>query len=137
MWAGAEIAVAMVCLGVPTLRPLYLKQRGLSIGYADRDHSRPDEALPRFTMIDQKPTAFEPSGRDSSSSHTKVEASGSTVARPPSAHLREPTCYDSVDEIFSLYDQNQNQHQSQNSGIIWVKSEVQVSRGDANWPLKN
>ncbi|OIW23922.1 hypothetical protein CONLIGDRAFT_116202 [Coniochaeta ligniaria NRRL 30616] len=150
VWAGAEIAVAMVCLGIPTLRPLYLKKRGMSIGYAGRDHSRADEVLPQFTMIDHKPPVFDASGRDSTSCHTDVEAcrggsgggSGSggenAPARPPSAHLRgEPSRYDSVDEIFSLYDPDQNQHPNQNTGVIWVKSEVQVSRKDADWPLKN
>lgn len=144
VWAGAEIAVAMVCLGVPTLRPLYLKKRGMSIGYADRDHSRAEEQLPQFTMVDHKPPiVFDlESCRDSSSasSHTKVEASGSGDASiptaPPSVHVREPAGYDSVDEIYSLYDENGCQHPNQNSGVIWVKSEVQVSRNEANWPLK-
>jgi hypothetical protein len=147
-WAGAEIAVAMVCLGIPTLRPLYLRKRGMSIGYAGRNHSRADEVLPEFTMIDNKPPIFDPSGHDSSSCHTDVEAcgaasgsgrvsgSGDAPTRPPSVHLRaEPSRYDSVDEIFSLYDPDQ--HPNQNTGVIWVKSEVQVSRKAADWPLKN
>ncbi|KAK0706177.1 hypothetical protein B0T26DRAFT_444813 [Lasiosphaeria miniovina] len=55
VWAGAEIAVAMVCLGIPTLRPLYLKHRGRSIGYGDRQHSHAsDPELPQFDMVDQK-----------------------------------------------------------------------------------
>jgi hypothetical protein len=150
VWAGAEIAVAMVCLGIPTLRPLYLKQRGqLSIGYDGRSHgTQADEELPQFTMVDQKPPVeFDPSGRDSSSTHnTKVEASSSiassSIAKPPPAHTKEmPVGYDSVDEIFSLYDQNHQQGgSSQNTGVIWVMSEVQVSRDDlekANWPLKS
>jgi hypothetical protein len=111
----------------------------MSIGYADRDHSHADEQLPQFTMIDHKPTDLDPSvrGSSSSSSHTKAEASHSVPVRPPSVHLREAACYDSVDEIFSLYDQNHSQHQNQNTGVIWVKSEVQVSRDGANWPFKN
>ncbi len=61
VWAGAEIAVAMVCLGIPTLRPLYLKQRGLSIGYGDRAHTHhSDPGLPQFTMCDQKPAPSAP-----------------------------------------------------------------------------
>ncbi|KAK3386813.1 hypothetical protein B0H63DRAFT_520889 [Podospora didyma] len=56
IWAGAEIAVGMVCLGIPTLRPLYLKYRGESIGYGDRYHTHAeDPELPNFTMCDQKP----------------------------------------------------------------------------------
>lgn len=153
VWAGAEIAVAMVCLGIPTLRPLYLKKRGMSIGYADRRHSRADEVLPQFTMIDSKPPVFDPSGHDSSSCHTDLEAgdgkggsarggsssgTGTMPLRPPSVHLKgESSRYDSVDEIFSLYDPEQGQHPNQNSGLIWVKSDGQVLRKDADWPLKN
>ncbi|KAB5549610.1 hypothetical protein GE09DRAFT_1174508 [Coniochaeta sp. 2T2.1] len=130
VWAGAEIAVAMVCLGIPTLRPLYLKKRGMSIGYgnyANRHHSRAEEQIPEFTMIDTKPPVFDSrSGRESSSTHTDVEACGSASAmsvdipmRPPSAHLRAggPSRYDSVDEIFSLYDP---ENPNQNTGVIWI-----------------
>lgn len=147
----------MVCLGVPTLRPLYLRHRSLSIGYGDREHnSHADEQLPRFTMVDQKPPPayVEPEAAraaSASSSHTKVEAgdSSSLPARPPSAHLKGSHLpgeagYDSVDEIFSLYDpesqrsQSQNSlHPNQNTGVIWVKSEVEIKRdADANWPLR-
>jgi hypothetical protein len=152
VWAGAEIAVAMVCLGIPTLRPLYLRRRG-SIGYsgyADRHRSRVEEQLPQFTMIDNKPPVFDPSLRDSSSCHTDVEACGGSASGsgsgslkpltpPPSAHTRpRPSRYDSVDEIFSMYDQNHPEHPSQNTGVIWVKSEVQVSRKEhENWPLSH
>lgn len=154
-WAGAEIAVAMVCLGIPTLRPLYLRRRG-SIGYssyADRHQSLVEEQSPQFTMIDNKPPIFDPPVRDSSSCHTDVEAcrsgsrsgSGSASgsprvpARPSTAHTRvRPSCYDSVEEIFSMYDQNHPQHVGQNTGLIWVKSEVHVSRRDhEHWPLRN
>jgi hypothetical protein len=154
-WAGAEIAVAMICLGVPTLRPLYLKQRGqLSIGYgshARHTHEEEEDELPQFTMLDQKPPIeFDfgpvPSGRDSASTHDgKVEAK-SNLTRPPTAHIKGPGAgYDSVDEIFSLYDQNPQRgaaggsSHSQNSGGIWVRSEVQVSRDDLekqDWPLR-
>ncbi|KAK3680859.1 hypothetical protein B0T22DRAFT_313874 [Podospora appendiculata] len=58
VWAGAEIAVAMICLGIPTLRPLYLRNRIGSTGYGDRGahtaHAS-DPELPQFTMCDQKP----------------------------------------------------------------------------------
>lgn len=61
VWAGAEIAVAMVCLGIPTLRPLYLKQRGMSIGYSDRAHTHnSDPELPMFTMCENKPPTQPP-----------------------------------------------------------------------------
>lgn len=154
-WAGAEIAVAMICLGVPTLRPLYLKQRGqLSIGYnshARRSREDEEDELPRFTMVDQKPPiAFDfepaPSEPDSLSTHDgKVERTHN-LSRPPMAHVKGPgAAYDSVDEIFSLYNQNAERagtagsSHSHNSGVIWVQSEVQVSRDDLekqDWPLR-
>src|SRR6478609_6991323 len=56
VWAAAEISMAMVCLGIPTLRPLYLKQRGMSIGYTGREHTRDDDPeMPAFTMCEQPP----------------------------------------------------------------------------------
>ncbi|KAK0718987.1 hypothetical protein B0T21DRAFT_404330 [Apiosordaria backusii] len=62
IWAGAEITVALICLGIPALRPFYLKQRGIStIGYGNHHHSQySDPELPRFTMVDRK-TKPEPS----------------------------------------------------------------------------
>ncbi|KAK0614370.1 hypothetical protein B0T14DRAFT_570311 [Immersiella caudata] len=61
VWAGAEIAVSMVCLGVPTLRPLYLRQRGMTVGYSDRANTHAtDPELPLFTMCEQKPGEFKP-----------------------------------------------------------------------------
>lgn len=60
VWAAAEISVAMVCLGIPTLRPLYLKQRGMSIGYTGREHTRDeDPEMPAFTMCKQPPQDLE------------------------------------------------------------------------------
>jgi len=60
VWAAAEISVAMVCLGIPTLRPLYLKQRGMSIGYTGREHTRDDDPeMPAFTMCEQPPQGLE------------------------------------------------------------------------------
>ncbi|EPE02434.1 hypothetical protein F503_00702 [Ophiostoma piceae UAMH 11346] len=49
-WAGAEIAVAIVCLGIPTLRPLYLKKRGRPVDSTHPAHAA-DDVLPQFTMV--------------------------------------------------------------------------------------
>ncbi|KAI0014832.1 hypothetical protein F4780DRAFT_264406 [Xylariomycetidae sp. FL0641] len=49
-WAGAEIAVAMICIGVPTLRPLYLKVLGRQ--GALENHNQAHE-LPEFEMCTQ------------------------------------------------------------------------------------
>ncbi|KAK7963872.1 hypothetical protein PG988_010846 [Apiospora saccharicola] len=57
-WAGAEIAVTMICIGIPTLRPLYLKtQRNVASAYArSRQHgrhpSRHSQQLPQFDMVE-------------------------------------------------------------------------------------
>ncbi|KAK3315652.1 hypothetical protein B0H66DRAFT_347873 [Apodospora peruviana] len=113
IWAGAEIAVAMVCLGIPTLRPLYLRNRGISVAYTEgalTNHDiGSDPELPRFTMLDQKappspqtpqqpqhisrPPSPQPTGekgklgphhiRDSSSSHTMVESAPSPEPKFP------------------------------------------------------
>lgn len=61
-WAGAEIAVAMFCIGIPTLRPLYMKKRhGVThetVSNMNRSGQPPtgqsDDRLPRFTMIQTK-----------------------------------------------------------------------------------
>ncbi|KAK7959191.1 uncharacterized protein PG986_004045 [Apiospora aurea] len=60
-WAGAEIAVAMICIGIPTLRPLYLKtQQNLASAYArsqrrgrhGRRPSRHSQQRPPFAMVE-------------------------------------------------------------------------------------
>lgn len=51
-WAAAEIAVALVCIGIPTLRPLYLKTRGINtIDSQARSNNNTNNAiLPQFVM---------------------------------------------------------------------------------------
>lgn len=44
----------MVCIGVPTLRPLYLKTRGLTLGSGyGRHQSQEASTLPRFEIIEK------------------------------------------------------------------------------------
>ncbi|KAI1373122.1 hypothetical protein F4677DRAFT_430311 [Hypoxylon crocopeplum] len=125
-WAGAEIAVAMVCIGIPTLRPLYLKTRGLTSTYhSNQGRNTNTSELPRFVMYDRKASNLPHQERDSVFSHTRTD---SNVSKPP------PTCTrarsDSVDEIISEYE---NQH----AGVIWVKNEVRIQEDNADWPLRN
>jgi len=144
VWAGAEIAVAMVCLGVPTLRPLYLKQRGMTIGDSERANTHAtDPELPIFTMCEQKPAAPKPQEatqveeteeaeeapgkshhhspeptsflRDSSSSRTMVESSPSPEPYP----TRPESAYtrdrsDSVDDILGLYNSDRSRSRGTN-----------------------
>ncbi|KAI4865713.1 hypothetical protein F4820DRAFT_447782 [Hypoxylon rubiginosum] len=124
-WAGAEIAVAMVCIGIPTLRPLYLKTRGLAGAYhSNQRHGENSSELPRFIRhlkADSRP----PPTHDSAFSHRRTD---SNVSRPPAAYVK--TRSDSVDEIISEYE---NQH----AGVIWVRNEVRVQEDVADWPLRN
>ncbi|KAI1775928.1 hypothetical protein F4818DRAFT_415439 [Hypoxylon cercidicola] len=124
-WAGAEIAVAMVCIGIPTLRPLYLKARGLAGAYnLNRGRGNNTSKLPRFSH-DQKATSLSPPTRDFTFSHRRA---GSSISRPAAAYIK--TRCDSVDEIISEYE---NQH----AGVIWVRNEVRVQEDIADWPLRS
>lgn len=131
----------MVCLGIPTLRPLYLRTRGLSIGYADTHTTHAiDPELPEFVMLDRKshessspPTAPQaghdtrprtPSFllRDSGSSHTVVESVPRPqprvqLERPASAHTRGRSEPDSVDDILGLYDERRSPSRGRNKDM--------------------
>jgi hypothetical protein len=120
-WAGAEIAVAIVCLSLPTLRPLYLRKCGVSIGRWNEVQSYASE-LPQFTMVEHKSEGAI-SRINSTKSLLKVEPD---LKRPPSAHVRRRS---SLDEIYGLY--------CNNPGVIMVKKEIKVYIDDANWPLKS
>ncbi|KAI1341337.1 hypothetical protein F5Y15DRAFT_414451 [Xylariaceae sp. FL0016] len=122
-WAGAEIAVGMVCMGIPTLRPLYLKVRGLTPTNSDQTRSNASE-LPRFTMLEPK-TISPLSGRDSGLSHVRLE-SGTT--KPPSTYQRGRR--DSVDDIISGYS-------SHHCDAPWSKNGDRLNRDIENWPLRS
>ncbi|KAI0008352.1 hypothetical protein F4779DRAFT_587347 [Xylariaceae sp. FL0662B] len=125
-WAGAEIAVAMVCIGVPTLRPLYLKVRGLGdtyANYSNRARSNASE-LPQFTILSYKFPSPPPKSH-SRFSHSRVD---SGISNPAGVYAKA-RC-DSVDDIIQ-------ERQGENSGAIWVKNEVQVETHTINWPLQN
>ncbi|KAL7622651.1 hypothetical protein AAE478_008164 [Parahypoxylon ruwenzoriense] len=126
-WAGAEIAVAMVCIGIPTLRPLYLRTRGSTSVFANQGRSNNTSELPRFVMCDRKSLSFlpPPVRGPGFSHHSRTD---SNISRPPAAYTKAGS--DSVDEIISEY---QNQH----TGVIWVKNEVRVREDVAEWPLRN
>jgi len=52
----------MVCLGVPTLRPLYLRHCGMTANYSSKANNThaTDPELPLFTMCEQKPGSQNP-----------------------------------------------------------------------------
>ncbi|KAF3064266.1 hypothetical protein GL218_00964 [Daldinia childiae] len=121
-WAGAEIAVAMVCIGVPTLRPLYLKTRGFTSSYSNHCQSRNTNELPRYTTCKRKPLNKSCQVRDSGYSQA------SDLSRPPAAYTKVRS--DSMDDMLS------DKH-SQRAGVIWVKNEVRIQEDVAEWPLRN
>ncbi|KAL1841818.1 hypothetical protein VTJ49DRAFT_6571 [Mycothermus thermophilus] len=47
IWAGAEVAVALVCLAIPTLRPLYQKARTRKTGGSERTEGHELRDAPR------------------------------------------------------------------------------------------
>ncbi|KAI1388107.1 uncharacterized protein F4822DRAFT_408610 [Hypoxylon trugodes] len=123
-WAGAEIAVAMVCVGIPTLRPLYLKTREFANAYSNQTRSNASH-LPRYTTYKRQSARPPRPLRDSGFSHARTD---SNISRPPVAHPKARD--DSLDEILSEY---HNQH----AGVIWVKNEVRIQEDVAEWPLRN
>ena len=134
-----------MCLGIPTLRPLYLRKRGRAAEYGQSRGSQ----LPHFTIIGRKIPEQE-SLRDSTSTHTtnptwasnssnqvltasvheETRFEGSGPAAPPTAYIpdgRERR--NTIDETFEAHGQKKN--------AIWVRKEVQISRDDTAWPLRD
>ncbi|KAI1088973.1 hypothetical protein F5B19DRAFT_495814 [Rostrohypoxylon terebratum] len=125
-WAGAEIAVAMVCLGVPTLRPLYLKTRGFAHGYSNHCQDGRANGMPRFVTYESRASNPRSWAREPDFPYTRKDG---RAKKPPPAHEWIRARKDSVENIFSDY---QNQH----AGVIWVKNEVHVQEDVAEWPLR-
>ncbi|KAH7625147.1 hypothetical protein B0T09DRAFT_66577 [Sordaria sp. MPI-SDFR-AT-0083] len=107
IWAGAEIAVAMVCLGIPTLRPLYLRRRGMTEDHEDHPSDQNNLELPEFTIVEQhKQEQHQKKIGDhklptSSGSHNKAERSPSP---PPPAYVRDSASSHTVVDVDSLQD---------------------------------
>ncbi|KAI3321121.1 hypothetical protein HD806DRAFT_504670 [Xylariaceae sp. AK1471] len=125
-WAGAEIAVALVCTGIPTLRPLYIKTRGLANTFGSHNPRRTSCHLPQFTPRERKIISPLPAF-DAKVSQYKNE---SIITHPLPAYSSNNICRDSVEELISGY-------HNRNKGVIWVKNEVRVRESVAEWPLKN
>jgi len=119
-WAGAEIAVAMICVGIPTLRPLYLRTRGLNSTHDNQGRSNTSE-LPRFRVLkDEKPgqatVQYPPPSPPSSME--------SGLSKPANAFTRPPR--DSSEKMVGP---------GRRGGVIYVQNEVQIHDEDAEWPL--
>lgn len=138
-WAGAEIAVAMICIGVPTLRPLYLRTRGIvsSLGYGRSVRSH-NSQLPQFDMVGPK-----------SVGGSTVRDSGQAFVSPPDsrAGLRSPApparahTRDSSRGTWDLEEQKGPPFMDENErrqGVIWIQNDVSVERDYAqDWPLRH
>ena len=127
-WAGAEIAVAMICVGVPTLRPLYLKSRGLPNTHSQQSRSHNNE-LPQFTMMKEKPSISSPIQSPSVASPSQMEAG---LAMPGKAYLKKT----SMDGSSMSSDAMAGPERKGEGGVrIWVKNEIRIQEDDAEWPL--
>lgn len=124
-WAGAEISVSMICIGIPTLRPLYLKARDITSAYGRHGHSRTSE-LPRFAIYEPKTPHSPRSPRTTlSPSHSR---SDSALSKPASTYTKASS-RNSANEL-GVIQENGNR-------VIWVENEVRVQRENLNWPLRS
>ncbi|KAH8666490.1 hypothetical protein BX600DRAFT_274370 [Xylariales sp. PMI_506] len=121
-WAGAEIAVGMVCTGIPTLRPLYLKTRGIRTSYGRHGQSQVAES-PRFTMCEPKFTTRPATAPAKISMHSRTD---SGPVKPASVYTRVSS-RGSVEDVSDA--------ERGDIGVIWVKNEIQVQRDHVSWPL--
>lgn len=136
-WAGAEIAVAMICVGVPTLRPLYLRARGKQGTYGSHGRSANGDNLPQFTMLRDKPTILPPkpnTGSDSTSSTpSRLEAG---LAKPADIYTRPQTAPQVYNRDF-YPEEKTGVNTGNRGGVIWVKNEIRIREDSAEWPLTN
>lgn len=160
-WAGAEIAVSMVCLAIPTLRPLYLRHRGLAVSSTHQHHPA-DDILPEFTMCAPEQIALPPS-KPSMDLESALSTSGSSSGSAPdskpgsspgsssdsSPESVQDEKFDSNPEIEILPSRLPKAYMSrgqdsvdeilglygpsygQSRGQIWIKNEVRVEQTTA------
>ncbi|KAK4237261.1 hypothetical protein C8A03DRAFT_44871 [Achaetomium macrosporum] len=149
-WAGAEIAVAMVCLAIPTLRPLYLRARGRSVGYERQRSPRPDEPESfEFTLCEPKPPAAQgapsqdtlivrPSSDEMTSPSDQIP-----LPRPAATHTMGHTDQKSASGAFWLSDEQIHRHVWRPPGAGNSEARIRTEHvtvneepRNPNWPLK-
>lgn len=97
----------MVCLGIPTLRPLYLRRRGMTEDHEDHPPNQINLEMPDFTIVEQhKQEQQQKQFGDhklstTSGSHSKADRSPSP---PPPAYIRDSASSHTVVDIDSLRD---------------------------------
>ncbi|KAK3491077.1 uncharacterized protein B0T23DRAFT_397110 [Neurospora hispaniola] len=106
IWAGAEIAVAMVCLGIPTLRPLYLRRRGMTEDHEYHPPNQNNLEMPEFTIVEQHKQ--EQQQKQSGDHKTPTAGAGSKAERspspPPPAYVRDSASSHTIVDMESLRD---------------------------------
>lgn len=106
IWAGAEIAVAMVCLGIPTLRPLYLRRRGMTEDHEELPPNRNNLEMPEFTIVEQHKQEQQQS--QSGGHKMPINWGGSKAeccpSPPPPAYVRDSASSHTVVDVESLPD---------------------------------
>ncbi|KAI0390102.1 hypothetical protein F5Y17DRAFT_446246 [Xylariaceae sp. FL0594] len=138
-WAGAEIAVALVCMGIPALRPLYVKARGLTATCGNRGKAKGSHLPQHESARDEQQQHRARLDEKTSSSHSHHDHP--VITPPPPAYTfpnKKAIRRDSVDDIISDY-----QHRSDDRGafwggsVIWVRNGAHTDEDVAEWPLKN
>ncbi|KAK3896683.1 hypothetical protein C8A05DRAFT_39770 [Staphylotrichum tortipilum] len=152
-WAGAEIAVSMICLGLPTLRPLYLKSRGRTGYYETRRTPNPE--LPQYSMSRSRkgtpgvhphrqedraktPNFFRGSAATSETA-VEMEPTARSIqpappTRPLAAHTRSHSDdADSSDSILGMSRQGRGGGRREGGNRATVDRERRLSK---NWPLR-
>ncbi|KAG9249275.1 hypothetical protein BJ878DRAFT_484602 [Calycina marina] len=135
-WAGAEIAVAMICVGIPTLRPLYLKSRGITPTIPSTSRSRNNE-LPQFIMVKEKPVVSDPIPLSPNTQPTP-SALEAGLSRQNQIELKKPERMFSKSSSMGSWTTNgsRDENVGKEEGVrIWVQNEVKILEDDAQWPL--
>lgn len=109
----------MICIGIPTLRPLYLKARGINAIESQRRSNT--GVLPQFTMV--RNGRMKTPVPVSQGSPKPPSTTASVVSVPESAYLADrKTSLSPSEDIREM-------------GGIHVMREVRVQRKEADWPL--
>lgn len=106
----------MICIGIPTLRPLYLKTRGINT--TNGSHTG---ELPQFMIVKNKfdgPYTGSPGTPSTMASKITKPSSVYTGSPRNSPRLVIPEPHRDI-------------------GVINVVKEVRIEKEDANWPLLN
>lgn len=96
----------MVCLGIPTLRPLYLRRRGMTEDHEYHPPNQNNLEMPEFTIVEQHKQ--EQQQKSSGDHKTPTPGASSKVERspspPPPAYVRDSASSHTIVDMESLRD---------------------------------